>query len=586
MNLMLPVMIDLLLSFVIFFVAFQIYSVYRRKYMLWFLFALFFMPILFVYSWLEWKYLSAISPYAILIYPLIIIVVEIATIMAQKNLLKSLKMGEKVEYSLLLREDVALVRAFEKIANHLIGKISLFIGVKDVEDLLEECIEKYPILEGCYIDTNEYFKTDVMEENLGEMNYERMEELCKAFSYFLARLTDIQAALVPYGEIVEELKREVGKIDVKIVKYFVPFTLFKIVLEPIIREYKGEELKNIRMMVDVEGIYINRKGGIDYHRIYDYDIITREDKFVKFLERLLVSLGGSNEVRKRITDNLRKLPENVKEEIYRYEFIKKLPRGILDEEKIVLASKDRLIQELVEKKEKLEEAYSRLAQAKLDKMKSDFVNIMAHELKTPLTAIKTYTELMRKGKLGRITKLQKEKLDRMARNIERMTRLIDDMLQIPSIDARELELRKEIFSADEMIDEILAEVEEMAKEKGQEMEVDMEDDLTIFGDKNLIEKAIKNLVVNAIKYTPEKGKIMINGIRDGEYAHIIVKDTGKGIPPGEIERIFEPFYSREGGAGLGLAIAKNVVESHGGKIWAESDGRKGAAFHVMLRRRK
>jgi len=586
MNFLLPIAISLIFSFIIFFVASQIYSVYRRKYMLWFLFALFFMPILFVYSWLEWKHLSKITPYAIIVYPIIIIIVEISTIMALRDLLRSLKAGEEVEYSLLLREDVALVRAFEKIVNHIMGKISLFIGVKDVEELLEECIEKYPILEGCYIDADEKFRTDIMEENLGEMDYEKMEEMCKAFSYFITRLIDVQSALIPYEEVVQELREAVGKIDMKIVSYFVPFTLFKIVIEPIIREYKGEELKNIRIMVDVEGIYINRKGGIDYHRIYDYDAVTREDKFIRFLERLLVSLGGNEEVRRRITENFRELPENVKEEIYRYEFIKKLPRGILDEEKIVLASKDKLIQELMEKKEKLEEAYSRLAQAKLDKMKSDFVNIMAHELKTPLTAIKTYTELMRRGKLGRITKLQKEKLDKMAKNIERMTRLIDDMLQIPSIDARELELRKEIFDAREMLSDIIAEVEEMAKEKEQKIVMEMDSNLKIFGDKNLIEKAIKNIVVNAIKYTPERGKIMISGMNDGIYAHIMVRDDGKGIPPQEIERVFEPFYSREGGAGLGLAIAKNVVESHGGKIWAESDGKRGTTFHIMLRMRK
>ncbi len=586
MNLITPLAINLFLSVTIFFVAMQIYNVYRRKYMLWFLLALFFLPLLFIYSLLEWVYLSKISIYSIVAYPLIIIAMEISTIMAQKNLLTSLKKGEKVEYSLLLREDIALIRAFEKMANYLIGRISLFIGIKDVEELLEECIEKYPVLAGCYIGMDEKLKTDIMEENLGEMDYEEMEKMCMAFSYFLTKLVDIQAAFVPYTEMAEELLREIKKMDGKIVKYFVPFVLFKIVLEPIIREYKGEELKNIRMMVDVEGIYINRKGGIEYHGIYEYDAITREDKFIKFLERLLVSLGGDEGVRKRITEILRKLPENVKEEIYRYEFIKKLPRGILDEEKIVLSSKDKLIQELIERKEKLEEAYSRLAQAKMDKMKSDFVDIIAHELKTPLTAIKTYTELMRKGKLGRITKLQKEKLDRMAINIDRMARLIDDMLQIPSIDARELELRKEIFGAEEMVKNIISDVEEMLNERGQRIDIEMDDGLKIFGDKNLIEKAIKNIVVNAVKYTPEGGKIVIHGLKDGEYSHIIIRDNGKGIPPDEIERVFEPFYSREGGAGLGLAIAKNVVESHGGRIWAESDGRNGSTFHIMLRMRK
>ncbi|MCD6447467.1 MAG: HAMP domain-containing histidine kinase, partial [Thermoplasmata archaeon] len=341
-----------------------------------------------------------------------------------------------------------------------------------------------------------------------------------------------------------------------------------------------------RLSADIKGIYIGRKGEIKYHWIYRFDEEEREEKFVELLKKILAIFENSEEIKKEITAFFRKLPENVKESIYRYEFIKKLPKGILDEEKIVLMSKERLIEELIDRQKKLEEAYERLAEAKLDKMKSSFIDIIAHEIKTPLTAIKTYVDLMRKEKLGKLTKLQKEKLEKVAKNIEKMTKLIDDMLQIPTIDAKELELRKELFEVKDIMEKIVDDVKEMAREKKQKISVDVEPGLTIFGDKNLIEKAIKNIVTNAIKYTPERGRISIRAAREGNYAHIQISDTGRGIEKSELDKIFEPFYSRGGGAGLGLAIAKNVVESHGGKIWAESVVGKGSIFHIVLRRKR
>ena len=584
MNILFPVIANLLLSIIILLISINIYTVYRRKYILWFVFALFLLPVLFIYAIFESLYLKNI--WGVLFYPLIIIIAEIAVIMAQKNLLSSLKAEEGEEYRLLLREDIALIRAFGKLANYFIGRISLLVGIKSVEEILDECIEEYPILAGCYIGVDEKLNTEAMEAGMGEVVEGRMEEICEAFSYLIIKLIDLYAAMVPYGEIVDDMVKAIGRIDKKIARYFMPFILFKIILEPFLREAKGDELRALRLSADIKGIYIGRKGEIKYHWIYRFEEEEREEKFVELLRIILAIFENSEEIKKEITESFRKLPENVKENIYRYEFIKKLPKGILDEEKIVLMSKERLIEELIDRQKKLEEAYERLAEAKLDKMKSSFIDIIAHEIKTPLTAIKTYVDLMRKEKLGKLTKLQKEKLEKVAKNIEKMTKLIDDMLQIPTIDAKELELRKELFEVKDIMEKIIDDTKEMAREKKQKISVDVEPALTVFGDKNLIEKAIKNIVTNAIKYTPEKGKISIKAMREGNYAHIQISDTGKGIEKSELEKIFEPFYSRGGGAGLGLAIAKNVVESHGGKIWAESVVGKGSTFHIVLRRKR
>lgn len=262
-----------------------------------------------------------------------------------------------------------------------------------------------------------------------------------------------------------------------------------------------------------------------------------EEKFITFLIRLLAFSGRDREIKGKVMEFFRKLPQNVKEEMYRRELIKKLPPGILDEEKMVLSSKEKLIEELIDRKQKLEEAYARLADAKLNKMKSEFIDIIAHELKTPLTTIKTYTDLLRKEKLGPLNEVQREKLERMEKNIKRLTKLIDDMLQIPSIDAKELELRKELFPAQEVIDAIVEEVEEIAREKKQAFTVEIDGDAIIFGDKNLIEKAIKNIVVNAVKYTPEKGVITLTAKREGDFTRISVADTGRGIRSEDAENI-------------------------------------------------
>lgn len=574
------VLINAILSIFILSIAFKVYNIYRRKYLFWFLISLIIITFIFIYSPIEMLYLNQ---YAIIFYPVAIILAEITIIMAEKELLTSLKIEKGEEYKFLIREDIALIRAYQKLINHFIRRIAPFIGVKSIENLLDECIEKYPILAGCYIGIDEKLITKAVEENINVIREEGKEKICEAFTYLLSKLIDLHSAFVPYDEIADELRKEIGKIERRLTKYFIYFALFKLVIEPILRKCKAEELKAVRISIDIKGIYINKRGGLEIHQLYYYDDSEKEKKFLNFLHRLSTILGKKEE----ITNNFRNLPPNIKEEIYKHEFMSKLPKGIMEEEKIALASKEKLIEELVEKKRKLEEAYMRLAEAKLDRMKSRFIDIVAHELKTPLTAIKTYNELLLKEKLGKLNKLQKEKLEKMAKSIERLTNLVDDMLQIPSIDRKELELRKEKFYAKDLFEKMLGEIEEISAEKKQIIETEIDEKATIFGDQKLIEKAIKNILINAVKYTPAGGKIRIRVSRNASFSHIQISDTGKGIRKEELEKIFEPFYTGEGGGvGLGLAIAKNIVESHGGKIWAESMVGKGSTFHIVLRGEK
>ncbi len=576
--------LNFIISMLILAVVFKIYDTYRRDYLLWFLVGMFLIPFIFLYSIIEY---SIRIPRGELFYPITVIAIEIMMIIGEKKLLSSIKAEEGEEYKILLREDMMLLKTFERISNYLIARISPLIGIKNIEESMEECIEKYPILAGMYITADERISTYGIEKNMERIGEEeRIKELSEAFSFFIERLIDMYAAFVPYEKIAEDLRKIFSRVDPKITRWFTPFAILKIVIEPILRKCKPDELTEIRISVVIEGIKITKNASIELHELYQYDMQEIMDKIIKFVERLHYILLRifREEIDKELTKNFRLLPNNIKEDLYKMGLIKYLPSGILEEEKLTLMSREKLIEELAERKRKLEEAYKRLAEAKLDRMKANFINIIAHELRTPLTVIKTYTDLLLHEKMGKLNKMQKEKIRSIAKNVKKLEELINDMLHIPSIDQQELELRKENFYIKDVIRNIVDELKEMAKEKKQRISINVDDSM-VNGDINLIERALKNVVSNSIKYTQEKGKIEIEATKEGRNVHIKIKDNGRGIKKEELEKIFEPFYtSSEGGVGLGLAIAKSIIEGHGGEIWAESEPGKGTTFHILLRR--
>ncbi|MBC7080836.1 MAG: HAMP domain-containing histidine kinase [Thermoplasmatales archaeon] len=570
---------NIFLSFLIIYFAIKVYASYRKKYLKFFILSLLLIPLIFIYSIFEFAHSLPIE--WIIVYPSFMLIVELTIIIGQKILISSIKSEGEEEYKILLREDVAMLRSFQKLSNYLIGKISPLIGIESIKNILDETTSLYPSLVGSYIGMDEKLQIKTIEENIDKIEKENIAE---GFLYLITKLIEIYSTFVPYEKIIEEIRDEIEKIDKKVVKWFIPFAFFKLVMEPLIRNCSMDEIREIRISVDIEGIKINKKGEIIFHKIYSFGENEREDKYIDFLDKcypIFFKIYGRN-ADKKLTENFRKLPSNIKEEMYRYDFIKKLPEKILEEEKITLISREKSLEELIERQKKLEEAYKRLSEAKLDKMKSTFIDTMAHELKTPLTAIKTYNDLLSKEKLGKLTKSQKEILEKMSKNIDRLIKIIDDMLHIPSVEMQDLELRKEKFYFKEIIENIISELEETIKDKKQKVHIDI-GKLYAKGDKKLIEKAIKNVISNAVKYTPPKGSIFVRGFKEGNYAHLIIEDTGSGIPGEELEKIFEPFYrGKNGGAGLGLAIAKNIVEAHGGRVWAESEIGKGARFHIVL----
>lgn len=212
-------------------------------------------------------------------------------------------------------------------------------------------------------------------------------------------------------------------------------------------------------------------------------------------------------------------------------------------------------------------------QEKLEKMRREFVANVSHELKTPLTSIKSYTETILSG-LVDDPEVQTEFLTVVNTEADRMNRLVQDLLQLSSFDTENVRLKKDFHDYIKLMTMAIKKVEVTARNKNQNIKLLSEDD-SILGcfDYDRLEQVVLNILSNAIKYSVEESDILVYLSSHGDYVNITVKDHGMGIPESDLNRIFERFYrvdkarSRElGGTGLGLSIAKEIVEAHGGII--------------------
>lgn len=237
----------------------------------------------------------------------------------------------------------------------------------------------------------------------------------------------------------------------------------------------------------------------------------------------------------------------------------------------------------------------------LDRLKDDFVSIASHELRTPMTAIKSYIWMALAGKGGKLTEKQKYYLERSYSSTERLIKLVNDMLNISRIEAGRISLSVSRFSMLNLAKEVIEEVKPRADEL--KLKVDLEtqkgegrsDQFTVAGDEDKIREVLINLIGNSFKFTPAKGSIVVTVQRQGDLIITKVTDTGNGIDPSYIDSLFQKFSVMKDsyqtnqeaakGAGLGLFICKSVIEMHKGEIWAESKGiGHGATFSFSLLR--
>jgi two-component system sensor histidine kinase VicK len=226
---------------------------------------------------------------------------------------------------------------------------------------------------------------------------------------------------------------------------------------------------------------------------------------------------------------------------------------------------------------------------KAEKLRREFVANVSHELRTPLTSIRTYAETMSDHQ--EIPQETEEEFLRVIINeSDRMTKIVQDLLELSRFDSGTSVLSNEEFSIERSVRDIYAAIALGAKKHNQELNLELEWKLPkIRGDRARIEQVLMNIMSNALKYTPDGGRIDIYSGSSGADVWVRIEDTGVGIPPEDLVRVFDRFYrvdkarTREsGGTGLGLSIAKEIVTRHGGDIKIDSTPGEGTSVTVIL----
>lgn len=249
---------------------------------------------------------------------------------------------------------------------------------------------------------------------------------------------------------------------------------------------------------------------------------------------------------------------------------------------------NKLRNQLEDKEKTIREQYYQLK--KSSKAKDEFTGMITHELKTPLVPIKSYTEMLLSEQFGPLNKEQKNRLEIVKSNINHLERILSDFFDVIKIELDQLKLMKDVYDLSEIIKEVIAEMEPSVHDKGITIKTNLQNNILCSCDKTRIEQILLNLITNSMKFSKRGDKITIKLYKNDPYAEIEVKDEGIGIKKDSLETIFVKFYQSDtsstrkyGGTGLGLSVCKGIIESHFGRIWAESEGEgKGTNIHFLL----
>ncbi len=223
---------------------------------------------------------------------------------------------------------------------------------------------------------------------------------------------------------------------------------------------------------------------------------------------------------------------------------------------------------------------------KLDRIKSDFVSTVSHDLRSPLTAILGYVELI--DRAGPVTDLQRDFIRRVQTSVHNITRLVDDLVNLGRIEAG-FDTRKESLYLNQIIQYSVEGFKQQLEAKNQSVEIDLVENFpVIFGNPVQLRQMVDHLLDNAIKYTPPGGHLWIDGEVEDDQIILRFKDDGHGIPPADLPYIFDKFYRASNasadasGTGLGLAIVKSIIDNHQGRVWVDSLLNEGTVVTVVL----
>jgi len=234
--------------------------------------------------------------------------------------------------------------------------------------------------------------------------------------------------------------------------------------------------------------------------------------------------------------------------------------------------------------EEIQQAYKKVEES--DYLKSEFIAIASHELRTPLVSILGYIEILASGATGETLEYLNIVLDQAMR----LRSVVNDLLSLTDLKAGIAEIVQEPISLEALLTKIAGELNAQMEAKGIRLAVTIpEECATIHADYERLGLALSKLLSNAIKFSPRGAKVSVQARRDDSQVVISVMDRGKGIPPEAQVNLFQPFYQVEeslrrthSGMGLGLAIAKGMIELHGGEIWVKSEAGKGSTFSFSL----
>ena len=239
-----------------------------------------------------------------------------------------------------------------------------------------------------------------------------------------------------------------------------------------------------------------------------------------------------------------------------------------------------LVRDVTDRKEIEQEA---------DRLKSEFFGLVSHELRTPLTSIIGYADVLGEEEGERFSEQGRHHLAIVKRNSERLDRLVQDLLLVGQVDAGTFNIRVGVVDIEAVARECVERSQPAAIEAGVELSVESHGVRTFSGDQGRLSQVLDNLISNALKFTPPRGRVAVRMQERGQACVLDVEDTGLGIGPEEIEHLFDRFYrgthanaGQTKGVGLGLAISKAIVEAHGGEIEVESDPGRGSNFRVHL----
>ena len=248
--------------------------------------------------------------------------------------------------------------------------------------------------------------------------------------------------------------------------------------------------------------------------------------------------------------------------------------------------------ELTEHNNRLQRAVSRLEE--LDRLKSNFLATMSHELRTPLTSVIGYAEMMAEGLAGPITQEQRDYLATILSKADQLLGMITSVLDVAALETGPLALERSRLSLADIVASEVATFTSQAGKRGIAIQLEARGDTIVVGDKKKIRQVISSLLSNAVKFTPDRGKVGV-AVRPGALSphegdevraiQLVVSDSGIGIPRDHVAKIFEPFFQVDssstrafGGTGLGLTLAKAYVEAHGGRIWVDTQPGQGSTF--------